>query len=676
MSSFWSGSVDAFLTTPPADIIGTLSVAQVRHFRINEAQQIQAWAETISMLRPALAALPATAGWRVLLEYPMLRLGRRPDVILLTANAIFVLETKASSTAHSPADRRQVEDYAIDLHDFHAGSRRNPIIPILLTQHAHAGPTHLPLILGHGVAPPLDATPQALSSLLQDLTVLTTRIAQPLDADAWLRAPYKPVPTIVDAACMLYAKHNVADMRAARSDASNLTATTDAILAEIEQARAQNERLVLFVTGIPGAGKTLCGLNTIFGGEQAGRGTYLTGNPTLVHVLREALTRDAVDAGGNRGDARRKMLTAIQGLPKFRDHYVANPTHAPSERIVVVDEAQRCWSAAWAVAKTRDKAINLTRSEPAHILEAMARHDGFSAVVCLVGGGQEIHSGEGGLAEWGNALRQCEADAIPWRIRAASDLLQMTDIRQRLGALTDLQAVAALHLDVPLRQIRSPAAAGWVDLILAGSADEARTMATDAGGVPFLLTRDAVAMRGWLRAHARGLRRAGLLASSGAARLRAEGLGIELPHMDASAVAHWFLDRYPEDVRASDALEMVATEFSCQGLELDYVGLCWDADLIREAGRADWRVRNFRGTDWQLSRQPEAIANQINTYRVLLTRARYETVIFIPLGDDDDRTRKPAIYDATADFLLACGVRRLEPSPVQQEAAQRATLLI
>jgi hypothetical protein len=512
--------------------------------------------------------------------------------------------------------------------------------------------------------------------LLQDLTVLTTRIAQPLDADAWLRAPYKPVPTIVDAACMLYAKHNVADMRAARSDASNLTATTDAILAEIEQARAQNERLVLFVTGIPGAGKTLCGLNTIFGGEQAGRGTYLTGNPTLVHVLREALTRDAVDAGGNRGDARRKMLTAIQGLPKFRDHYVANPMHAPAERIVVVDEAQRCWSAAWAVAKTRDKAINLTRSEPAHILEAMARHDGFSAVVCLVGGGQEIHSGEGGLAEWGNALRQCEADGIAWRIRAASDLLQTTDIRQRLGALTDLQAVAALHLDVPLRQIRSPAAAGWVDLVLAGCADQARTMATDAGGVPFLLTRDAVAMRGWLRAHARGLRRAGLLASSGAARLRAEGLGIELPHMDASAVAHWFLDRYPEDVRASDALEMLATEFSCQGLELDYVGLCWDADLIREAGRADWRVRNFRGTDWQLSRQPEAIANQINTYRVLLTRARYETVIFIPLGDDDDRTRKPAIYDATANFLLACGVRRLEQSPVQQEAPQRATLLI
>jgi schlafen family protein len=181
--------------------------------------------------------------------------------------------------------------------------------------------------------------------------------------------------------------------------------------------------------------------------------------------------------------------------------------------------------------------------------------------------------------------------------------------------LPDLQAVTALHLKVSLRQIRSAAATAWVDQVLAGDVDAAATIAMEAGNLPFLLTRDADTMRGWLRTHARGLRRTGLLASSGGARLRAEGLGAELPHMDASAVAHWFLDRFPDDVRASDALEVVATEFSCQGLELDYVGLCWDADLIREPGRMDWRVRNFRGTDWQFCRQAEAIANQINTYR-------------------------------------------------------------
>lgn len=257
MSSFWSGSVDEFLRTPAADIIGALAIAQIRHFRVNEAQQIRAWEATIGMLKPALQAWPAAAGWRVLMEYPMLRLGRRPDVILLTDSAIFVLEIKAGRTVHSPADRRQVEDYAIDLHDFHTGSRKNPIIPILIAEAAPEGLTHLPLISGHGVTLPLDATLLTLPALLRDLSILAARVAQKLDADAWLRAPYKPVPTIVDAACMLYANHNVADMRTARSDASNLSATTGAILHEIEQARTVGERLIMFVTGIPGAGKTL-----------------------------------------------------------------------------------------------------------------------------------------------------------------------------------------------------------------------------------------------------------------------------------------------------------------------------------------------------------------------------------------------------------------------------------
>jgi hypothetical protein len=676
MSSFWSGTVRAFLRTSAAEVTGALAVAQIRHFRLNEAQQLRAWDATIALLRTALSGLPHALEWHILLEYPMLRLGRRPDVILLTRRAIIVVEMKTNQTAYLPADRRQVEDYAIDLHDFHAGSRRHPIIPVLLAEFAPVPRTTLPLLLGHGVAQPIDANAQTLSALLSELDVLAARVARPLDAEVWLRAPYQPVPTIVDAACMLYAKHGVAEIRAARSDASNLRATTDVILTQISQARAEQKRLISFVTGIPGAGKTLCGLNAIFGAEDEGRGTYLTGNPTLVHVLREALTRDAVACGAKRGDAGRKMLSAIQALPKFRDHYVAHDVEVPAERIVVVDEAQRCWSAAWAIAKTRDKPVPLTRSEPAHLLEMMARHDGFCAVVCLVGGGQEIHSGEGGLAEWGNALRLSAVEGTGWRVRAAPDLVTAADPRHCLGALANLQVITSLHLAVSLRQIRSTAAADWVDAVLAGDADLAAAIAAEAGDLPFLLTRDARAMRGWLRTHARGLRRAGLLASSGGARMRAEGFGAELAHMDASAVAHWFLDRFPDDVRASDALEVVATEFSCQGLELDYVGLCWDADLVREAGRAPWRVRDFRGTDWQIPRQAEAIANQINTYRVLLTRARYETVIFVPRGETGDRTRMPAVYDAIADFLVTCGVSELGHPSATAVAAEPEALLI
>lgn len=666
MASFWCGTVAEFLRASDADITGALARAQIRHFRVSAAEQLRAWEATIDMLRPALAAIPASAPWRILLEYPMLRLGKRPDVILLTHSAILVLEIKAGSSTHSAVDRRQVEDYAIDLHDFHSGSRVHPIVPILVAEESTSNLPDMPLILDRCVTSPLDASARTLPALLQEINRYTDHVAGPLDADAWLQAPYRPVPTIIDAACMLYARHNVADIRSARSDSYNLGLTTSAILKEIEWARTNGQRIILFVTGIPGAGKTLCGLNTIFGSEDTSRGTYLTGNPTLIHVLREALTRDAVDLGAQRGDASRKMLSAIQALPQFRDHYVVHPTEIPAESLVVVDEAQRCWSADWAIAKTRDKAVPLKRSEPAYLLETMARHAGFCAMVCLVGGGQEIHAGEGGLAEWANALREAAHHGIGWHVRAAPDLLTVPDPRRRLGSLDNLQSVSALHLDVPIRQIRSSAATSWADRVLEGNATDALEIAGQAGDLPFHLSRDLLETRRWLRSRARGLRRAGLLASSGAARLRADGLGVELPHMDASSVAHWFLDRFPDDVRASDALEVVASEFSCQGLELDYVGLCWDADFIRESGRAEWRVRRFRGTKWQVPRQMETIANQVNTYRVLLTRARYETVIFVPRGDKDDPTRDPDIYDQISTFLEACGVRPLDHAGLDQ----------
>jgi Uncharacterized conserved protein (DUF2075) len=643
---------------------------------VNEAQQLRAWEATIALLTRAFTQLPEAAEWRVLLEYPMLRLGHRPDVIVLTRYAILVLEIKAGAKAHSAADRRQVEDYALDLHYFHAGSRDHPILPILVAEDAPISPGHLQLIISHNVAAPLDANTHTLPDLLRDLARQAAHVAPPLDAEAWLCAPYRPVPTIVEAACMLYAKHGVAEIRASRSDAINLRTTTDTILAEIAQARNDSSRLILFVTGIPGSGKTLCGLNVIFGAEGVARGSYLTGNPTLVHVLREALTRDAVACGARRGDAGRKFLSAIQALPKFRDQYVTYAEEVPAERIVVIDEAQRCWSAEWAIAKTRDKPVPLTRSEPAHLLEIMSRHEGFAAIVCLVGGGQEIHTGEGGLAEWGGALRRAVLEGQPWRVRMAPDLLGTADSRQSLGAVAGLRPVDALHLSIPVRQVRNIAAITWVEQVLVGDVEAAARTAHEANGLPFLLTREAATMRQWLRLNARGLRRAGLLASSGGARLRAEGFGAELPHLDPKAVALWFLDRYPDDVRASDALEVLATEFSCQGLELDYVGLCWDADLVPESGGIGWRARSFRGTKWHNVHQPEAVANQINTYRVLLTRARYETVIFVPRGDEDDRTRPPAIYDAVANFLLACGVQKLECVSMAQTMLAPVRLLV
>ncbi len=655
MQSFWSGSVKDFLATPAGAVIGVLAEAQMRHFRINEVQQLRAWEESISLLRAAFAAQSCMQDWWLLLEYPMLRLGRRADAIVLTPRAILVLEFKIGARHFAPADREQVEDYALDLRDFHAGSRRHPIVPILIATDGkpRQQSRNFPISAVWNV---IDASAASLPALLDDIAGIAAATDTILKPSAWCDAPYRPVPNIVEAACMLYARHGVCEIREARADSSNLSLTADAIVAAISEARAVGQHLILFVTGIPGAGKTLCGLNAAFGLEGDARATFLTGNPALVHVLREALARDAIGRGADRRAARQQMEGAIQALPRFRDHYVARGDEIPAETIAVVDEAQRCWSAAYAIAKTRDRPVRLTSSEPAHLLEIMSRHPEFAAMICLIGGGQEIHDGEGGLAEWGDALR-----ARPdWRILAAPDILHNADARQRLGPIDTLRITSELHLGTSVRQVRFSGASDWVNCVLSGNESAARAIADAAdGALPYFVTRSLSAMRAWLHAASRGHRRAGLLASSGAKRLRAEGLGAELPHMDANAVAHWFLDRFPDDVRASNALELVATEFSCQGLELDVAGLCWDADLVREAGRNAWRVQSFRGTRWTRPAGAERIANQLNTYRVLLTRARYETVIFLPVGDPIDGTRDPAKYDTIAGFLENCGARAL-----------------
>ena len=592
-----------------------------------------------------LAGVFPPTPWTVLENWRLPRLRRRLDAVVLMPHAI-VACTVRPGHRHTARDRAEAEDAALDLHDFHAGSRAHPVIPLLITLDAARNSPERPLMLPR-VTPPMEASAATLPAVLAEIAAAAP-LCPPLDPAAWQTAPYRPVPSLIEAARMLYARHGVAEIATAHADAANLRATRDTISDAAATAAATCRPTILFVTGIPGAGKTLCGLDTAFAGQAA----FLTANPALVHVLREALARDA---GVSLRAARQRMEGVIQALPHFRDHYAAGGI--PPERVVVIDEAQRCWSAAHATAKTDGR---LQASEPALLVDIMGRRTDGPVIVCLIGTGQEIHSGEGGLAEWGAAL----AERPAWQVHAArsahSGGSQSAGTgRQQLPALAGVQHCSALHLNVPVRSIRCAAASAWVDAVLANDPAAARALAEQGlpeRGLPFSFTRDLATMRARLRRACRGTRRAGLLCSSGARRLRAEGLGSTLPHDDPAAVARWFLDRFP-DVRASDALEVAATEFFAQGLELDAAGLCWDGDLVRENGR--WITRAFRGTSWTRPRGAETVQNKLNAYRVLLTRARYETVIWVPRGDAADPTRDPLAMDAVAGYLLACGAHPL-----------------
>ena len=445
---------------------------------------------------------------------------------------------------------------------------------------------------------------------------------------------------------MIYRKHGVENIKDARAEMSNLTLTTDVILKAVSDAKQNSTYIIVFVTGIPGAGKTLCGLNVAFSANDA---AFLTGTLPMVYVLTEALAIDA-DASGKKSKriTNHNTKSKIQSITGFLRDNIPR-LEAPAEHVIVFDEAQRAWDANYG-AKSKFK---LPNSEAAIVLDIMHRHKNYAVIVALVGNGQEINSGEAGLAEWGKAL----AERSEWQVRAAPGVIAAEEPRQRLfqTAPASMMVDPALHLCVPIRSIRSTAGAVWVDAVLRGRVSEAAEHAKD--GIPFFVTRSLADMRSALRSSAGGLRRAGLVCSSGAKRLVADGLWPKFDHLDDKNVANWFLKRWPEDIRASDALEIPATQFACQGLELDYVGLCWGGDFTWNNG---WVTRNFKGTKWQYAKRQDDIDFSRNTYRVLLTRARYDTIIWIPEGDVNDRTRDPTLFNNTAEFLLECGAILLE----------------
>ena len=651
--AWWSGTLAQFLAESDDRIVAQLNLRLVELHYTSRADQVVAWRACLPILRHALADLPEH--FRLVLEYPLLRLSRRLDVVLLTDRAIFVIEFKTNK--FDRAGRTQAEDYALDLRDFHAGSRCQPIVPILVAEGSPRAPIW-PLLWPLYDNPLFEANAHSLKHLLAD--ILSRIDYRGMDIEAWESATYQPVPTIIEAATMLYRKHGVADIKAARAEMTNLTLTTDCILQAIREAQEERKFVIVFVTGIPGAGKTLCGLNAIFSTDTTA--AFLTGTLPMVYVLRQALAEDAIRGKTKtRAQAVHETKVQIQSITGFlRDH--RDRADPPAEHVIVFDEAQRAWDVEYGAQK-----FKLADSEAGIVLDIMRRHQDFAVIVGLIGTGQEINTGEAGLAEWGKAL----ALRPEWKVWGPPHVLDSASPRQRLFQTAPASMIIhdLLHLNVPIRQIRSAAAAPWVDAVLRGVEHEAAAIATEQ--IPFFVTRSLDDMRTRLRQLSTGTRRAGLVCSSGAKRLVAEGLWPKFDHMDDSMVGNWFLKPKP-DVRGSNALEIPATEFACQGLELDYVGLCWGGDMIWN-GR--WVTRSFVGNSWRYPKNPDAMEFCRNTYRVLLTRARYATIIWVPLGDAEDTTREPALFDQTVRFFLDCGATMLEETAaLVSEAAQKPLL--
>ncbi len=649
MRAYYSADRHKFYADSDDEILGVL--ARRHHFAL-EAEQKGAWQQQIRILRNALTGIDA---FTLYIEFAIPRMGKRADAVVVIGDAIFVVEFKVGSESFDRHAIEQVEDYALDLKNFHAGSHGLSIIPLLVATRAKTSPAVQPELALDQVSKPLLSNVIDLGDVLR--LVSAQHAPRSLDTDAWAESGYRPTPTIIQAATALYAGHGVEDIT--RHDAINLSRTEDAITAVVESCRGESRKAVCFITGVPGAGKTLAGLNIATrrsarkDGEHA---TFLSGNGPLVDVLREALVRDfrRNHPKTSASDTKRRVEAFIQNIHHFRDEYLRS-ADPPSDHVVIFDEAQRAWTRAQASAFMQRKRgqADFDQSEPEFLLSVMDRHADWCTVICLVGGGQEINTGEAGLSEWMAALR----DRFPhWRVFVSDQIEQPDyDLNGEARAFLGQDRVTLshdLHLGVSMRSFRAETLSNFVGHVLNGDAAAAREAHTYLTQYPIVLTRDLAAARSWLRDKARGSERFGLVASSGALRLRPEGLhlkaGIDPPN--------WFLnDR--DDVRSSYYLEDAASEFDVQGLELDWTGVCWDADL-RHDGEA-WRTFRFKGTKWEAVKNSLSRIYLKNAYRVLLTRARQGMVIFIPRGDAIDATRPPAFYDDTYRFLRDCGLEAL-----------------
>lgn len=683
MGAYFKGSLPDFCNASPAAIVGGLSARLIQNYAGDHQQQLKAWREQVTVLQAAgtrlMAEHPLTALWGILLEFPLLRLQRRLDSVAIAGQVIAVIEFKVFATKFSRSDSQQVEDYALDLRDFHSGSERHTIVPILCSTEAPE--KDLPDVARDGTVWPVHYTnARSLYFALARIAELqATARSDQMDLLAWDASPYRPVPTIVHAAELLYAGHTVHEIANSSADSSNLARTSDRLVNVVEQARRDKKFVVCFVTGVPGSGKTLTGLNLVHDRRLQENGrihcAYLSGNTPLVEVLREALARDRRTRSGEKiGECRRIVKTEIQHLMDYLREYISNhPTHVPPENVIVFDEAQRAWDANYGKQK-----FDRSASEPSLFIEIMSRRPDWAVIVALVGGGQEINIGEGGLREWGNALASASNHSAVrrWEIVASPDVVfggNSTVGRSLFETEVDypgeLTTSSDLHLDVSVRSYRCEAVSRWVDHTLRGHIEEAFRISSATREFPVFITRSLDHARLFLRAGIRGTRRVGLVASSGARRLRADGLGVSLSANERDAYVHWYLEP-SGDIRSSNSLEVTANEYTCQGLELDYVGVCWGGDMLWGNSDRRWTFRELHGDRWKAVKKLETQEFIRNSYRVLLTRSRVATVIWIPRGDSADPTRDPRTLDSTAEMLASAGARTLDEEKIAHAMAE------
>lgn len=681
---YYSDTISDFMQKEEKAIVGELALAYSHD--INEETK-RSWLDEIRVMRSVLGKYRDRGS--VYFEYNIPRMGRRADVIVLIDDIVFVLEFKTAESKFTRDAYIQVWDYALDLKNFQEGSRCRKMIPILVAPSEKD--KHCVMDLSHFedlVYKPMQVNEKVLQNAIDNvLAEIGEEVVFSPDRDnIWAKSGYEPTPTIIEAAIALYEENTVEDITKHDGD---IDATSKCLENIINECREKKQKAICFVTGVPGAGKTLIGLQTAISQfEQNEKAVYLSGNFPLVEVLQEALTRDYVRRCKEKGErctkveAKSKVKAFIQMIHHYRDFYLngtevkngrivpiegyfqshKDKSYVPSERVAIFDEAQRAWTKEELARFMKEKKSikDFPYSEPEYLMSCMDRQIDWGLVVCLIGGGQEINKGEAGIAEWIASLNRSFSD---WHVYMSNMLTEKEYADGKALELLDIDncqihVEQSLHLSVSMRSFRAEKVSMFVHQLLNLQKDEAALTLRELQNYPIVLTRSLDTAKQWLKSHARGSERYGLLASSKAERLKAISINVRYQ----PDFVHWFLED-ESDIRSSNALEDTLTEFKVQGLEIDWACVAWDADLRLNKDHTKWEHYQLRsGTKWQNINKPINREYQINAYRVLLTRARQGMVLVVPNGDHGvppDETRKPEWYDGIYNYLKEIGIKEI-----------------
>jgi hypothetical protein len=665
MTSFYRSSVEDFLAQTDEHIIACLEIAYAkRGYTSQYSDQTLTWEHDIGSLRSTLerciARSVAARRWGLLLEFSIPRKEMRIDTVFLIGETIVVIEAKSGLAALQ--ERRQIEEYALLLHYFHKASSEHRIVPIIVSPGAEeVNLTSLkqrelfPQLATFWIAPVVRSSWNELSNVL---IAIEEHTEDQIVVEAWDNSPYFPIPSILEAAVALRSGLSIREIAHSEASESEIEDVRRTVQECLDRARNESRHSLCFLTGVPGSGKTLVGLSLAHSNENKTDAIhFMSGNGPLVQVLQHLFTQESMRSGAYAPEARTEAQTLIENVHVFARYHTDDNQGPPSNHAIIFDEAQRAWNRTQNMRK-----FKRDYSEPEMLLRIMERHSDWAIIVALVGGGQEINDGEAGLEEWGRALAGAAKD---WLIYASPEVLEggaSTAGHQLFDDRTnrkEVQTSSALHLRTSNRSLRADQLATWVNLLLDGKADHAANLRITEK-FPIFLSRDLRETRIKLREQSIGENRCGMVGSSGAARLRAEGLEPSSSFHAAYPWEHWYLAE-ETDVRSSYRCEVFATEFEIQGLELDWIGLCWGGDFVWDESHG-WQLRTLRHgrrSRWGAIKSEEKRIFRRNAYRVLLTRARKGMVIFVPKGSVTDATNSPEDFDRTAEFLIRCGVTLL-----------------